>query len=91
MILHVDANQADADTSDLVPGSYMARVINTQDLKEPWVALSYCWSPPISMTMTATVASIPSFMQGFNIADLPRTIHDAVLVTRLLGIDYLCE
>jgi hypothetical protein len=74
-----------------VSGSHTARLMNTQNLEEPWVALSYCWGPSISMTMTATVASIPSLMQGFNIADLPRTIHDAVVVTRLLGIDYLCK
>jgi hypothetical protein len=53
-----------------------------------YVALSYCWGnhPPF-VTTPETLADRTG--AGFDVADLPRTLRDAVLITRELGFQYL--
>ncbi|OJD31795.1 heterokaryon incompatibility [Diplodia corticola] len=54
----------------------------------PYVALSYCWGesqPPF----TTKADSLPNHLQGIALKNLPKTICDAVLVTRALGLRYL--
>ena len=60
---------------------------------EPYVALSYCWGKT-GQPMT-TYASMPQFLRGIKLEDLPNTIKDAIRVTRQLGmkrlwVDSLC-
>lgn len=57
--------------------------------KARYSALSYCWGPQDPTHFTTTRASVQSLMQGFTFSDLPKTLQDAVLVTRALRMRYL--
>lgn len=51
----------------------------------PYAALSYCWGgDQLSKTVKSNVGIVPRAMK-----DLPQTIHDAILVTRQLKLEYL--
>ncbi|KAF1982576.1 HET-domain-containing protein [Aulographum hederae CBS 113979] len=52
-----------------------------------YVALSYCWGTAVPFITTPTTLS--DRIEGFSMDDLPRTLRDAVRVTRELGCDYL--
>jgi len=52
-----------------------------------YVALSYCWGK--SQAFTATPKSISTQFRGFPLMSLPKTIQDAIRVTRGMGIRYL--
>jgi hypothetical protein len=52
-----------------------------------YVALSYCWGGP--QKVTTTIATLQSRISGLNFESLPRTLQDAITVTRLLGFKYL--
>jgi hypothetical protein len=51
-----------------------------------YIALSYCWGGP--QEITTTVATLESHTSSLP-ANLPRTIQDAIDVTRSLGFQYL--
>lgn len=51
-----------------------------------YVALSYCWGGPQDITTTS--ATLQSYTKSLP-TGLPRTIQDAILVTRSLGFRYL--
>lgn len=55
--------------------------------KDKYAALSYCWGGPQPCTTTSATERERSM--GINIADLPRTIADAVWCSRELGLKYL--
>ncbi|KAE8448309.1 hypothetical protein EG329_009553 [Mollisiaceae sp. DMI_Dod_QoI] len=73
----------DVDSVDTDP-----RLVTTNEVdKGAYVALSYCWggaSPFITTTLTLKQSE-----SGVKYDDLPKTIQDAVTVTRTLGIQYL--
>ncbi|KAH8624427.1 hypothetical protein IG631_21166 [Alternaria alternata] len=51
----------------------------------PYAALSYCWGgDQLSKTVKSNVEIVPRAIK-----DLPQTIHDAILVTRQLKLEYL--
>lgn len=53
-----------------------------------YTALSYCWGT--SKATVTTSANLDQHCdQGFDFQDLPKTIQDAITVTRALGIQYL--
>ncbi|KAL9105301.1 MAG: hypothetical protein Q9227_009496 [Pyrenula ochraceoflavens] len=52
-----------------------------------YCALSYCWGGP--QTFQTTSATYADRLDGFFVTDLPRTLQDAVKLTRELGIRYL--
>ncbi|KUJ11535.1 HET-domain-containing protein [Mollisia scopiformis] len=52
-----------------------------------YVALSYCWGGPQQMTTTTT--TIDSMIAGIALNSVPKTIRDAIQVTKKLGIRYL--
>lgn len=52
-----------------------------------YVALSYCWGGP--QEMATTLSSLQSMAKGFDMDSLPKTIQDAVRLTRCLGFRYL--
>lgn len=52
-----------------------------------YAALSYCWGR--SNPFLLTPATKENLQNGFHLAQLPRTIRDAVRVTREIGIRYL--
>ena len=58
-----------------------------------YVALSYSWGK--GNTFKTTAQSINRFMAGFQAAELPKTLKDAVIVAHKMGyewiwIDQLC-
>ncbi|CAK7226452.1 hypothetical protein SCUCBS95973_006204 [Sporothrix curviconia] len=58
----------------------------------PYAALSYCWGPDPSGTVTTkrgNVAAHKDPKRGIPLAALPQTIQDAVLVCRRLHVRYL--
>lgn len=53
----------------------------------PYIALSYCWGS--GKKFVSTRNSIAKRRERFMLAELPKTLRDAVLVTRRLGVRYL--
>ncbi len=61
----------------------------TEGLMGRYVTLSYCWggtSKAISMTTRSTLNSMES---GFRVEQLPKTLQDAISITRRLGFQYI--
>ena len=56
--------------------------------RAPYIALSYCWGKK-AQTVTLTSESMEKLKGGIQIAHLPRTIREAVLITRNLGLQFL--
>lgn len=57
-----------------------------------YTALSYCWGLEYCGTkspLTTTASAIEARKRGFDMEKLPRTIYDAILLTRRLRIQYL--
>lgn len=52
-----------------------------------WAALSYCWGGHSDFTLTT--ARLKAFQRGMSYNKFPKTIRDAILVTRSLGIKFL--
>lgn len=52
-----------------------------------WISLSYCWGTV--QTLETTTESLEEHKKSIPLAKLPRTIRDAVAITRSLGIAYL--
>lgn len=52
-----------------------------------YAALSYCWGQEQSFVTTKT--NLEDVMKSIRLSALPRTIHDAVVVTRKIGLEYL--
>ncbi|CAK7238658.1 MAG: hypothetical protein STHCBS139747_000076 [Sporothrix thermara] len=67
-------------------------IVTNAPTGSPYVALSYCWGPDPSGTVTTKRANVGAHMDprhGIPLATLPQTIQDAVLVCRRLQIRYL--
>ncbi|KAF2799255.1 hypothetical protein K505DRAFT_266024, partial [Melanomma pulvis-pyrius CBS 109.77] len=61
----------------------------TNDVSVDYVALSYCWGPQAQKQILTQYNSSEWRSKGLSIVPLPRTIQDAVTVTRGLGLRYL--
>jgi hypothetical protein len=55
----------------------------------PYVALSYCWGTNKNHWTTTTTSNIESHRKWISALTIPRTIAEAVQVTRLLGFQYI--
>jgi hypothetical protein len=63
------------------------RLLITEGIKAPYVALSYCWG---SNQPNALLSQrLPEYVKRIPTAALPQTIQDAITVTAKLGIRYL--
>ncbi len=60
---------------------------STKGLKGAYLALSYCWGGNQSYVLT--MKNLGSLWQGLEMKRLPRTILDAIEVTKSLGFKYL--
>lgn len=68
----------------------MIRLGTTEGTSHVYAALSYCWGSSDSIHRTKTTKdNIRTRMKGFGLADLPRTLQEAVLMTRSLQIRYI--
>jgi hypothetical protein len=61
--------------------------ISSKGQMNDYVALSYCWGGP--QPLVTTTENIKAMVAGVSLAQLPRTLRDAVAVTRNLGVRYL--
>ena len=56
-------------------------------IKEPYMTLSHCWGS--SQFLRLTTSTRDQLQKGFNLAELPPTFQDAIMITRNLGIKFL--
>lgn len=63
------------------------RLLESNTMIDYYVALSYCWGP--NQTGLTTKSNIKARQQRLEISSLSRTLQDAILVTRKIGIKYL--
>jgi hypothetical protein len=52
-----------------------------------YACLSYCWGQ--TSTFTSTLSTLQTRKRGFRLEDLPRTLRDAIIAARTLGIEYI--
>ena len=55
--------------------------------RESYVTLSYCWGA--ERNFCSLITNIDTHTRGIQLEDLPKTIADAVVITRKLGIRYI--
>lgn len=65
------------------------RLRETWDHKGHYAILSYCWGGPQPTTLRKSI--VRSMMEdgGISLASLPKTLVDAILVTRDIGLQYI--
>ena len=63
------------------------RITTTSRTTGMYTALSYCWGNDVQPV--TTLENITNRQKGFNLSELPRSIRDAVAVTKGLGLQYL--
>ncbi|CAG8950126.1 hypothetical protein HYFRA_00008361 [Hymenoscyphus fraxineus] len=93
--------QTHSESKDLAKAQLPTRVLDVGSLADPllrvyeppkptyddYINLSYCWGR--EQFLTTRKENFESHKQSMNVEDLPKTIADAVLVTRGLGFRYL--
>jgi hypothetical protein len=67
--------------------SEVIKLVESTGLAGNYVALSYCWGQDQKKVLTRT--GLHEFMEGWPVDSLPRTIQDAIDITRKLRIRYL--
>ncbi|OJD37904.1 heterokaryon incompatibility protein [Diplodia corticola] len=65
------------------------RLVVTGDSVGNYAALSYCWGVDKNKHLTLTEDNLEVFRISIPLSSLPKTLLDAVLVTRSLGLQYL--
>lgn len=70
-------------------GPIKLRLIETRDesIDDPYMTLSYCWGGIIGSQLT--LANLNDMKTGMSLSKLPKTIQDAIRVTRQLNVRYL--
>lgn len=75
------------DTAIYGPSEVVKLDADTPLVDVPYATLSYCWGgDQDGKTLRANLALR---MQGFNLTDQPKTIQDAITITRALGIRFV--
>jgi hypothetical protein len=85
-----DGDELPSRLLDLSVSSNLIRLFSPSSegkQKGKYIALSYCWGK--NKPFTTTSETLQSRMQGFSVKDMPKTLRDAVQVSRNLGIQYL--
>ena len=80
-VLYVGAGKSDLQGNDLIP------LVVTNGMKGSWAALSYCWGGDSTFILKKDRLEV--MRNGISLADFPKTLRDAVMVTRNLGIRYI--
>ena len=65
------------------------RLVEPNELRAQYIALSYCWGPTTPTTFLTTAATLPAMKKGFSVNELPRLFVGVVNVARMLGIAYV--
>jgi len=95
---HHTCRVAKSDASECLPARLLKigqdldsqiRLINTNDtkLQAPYATLSYCWGSGLPVKLTSS--SLSAFERSIWVAALPKTLRDAVIVARQIGVNYL--
>ncbi|KAK0638242.1 hypothetical protein DIS24_g10030 [Lasiodiplodia hormozganensis] len=67
----------------------MSSPISQQEQAPKYAALSYCWGPQTARTLKTESHSLEDRLRGIRLEHFPKTIRDAVLVTRVPGLQYI--
>ena len=80
-----------SDAGGAGPSPSAPRVAETRGKRGTYAALSYCWEAPSSVNPASvlTGATIGALTKRLPVEELPRSVRDAIEVTRSLGIPYL--
>lgn len=74
----------------LLGGSHLLRVVDSKGKTGQYTALSHCWGQPGTVPpVKCTKASLKSQQDSIPWDSLSKTLQDAVIITRALGIQYL--
>ncbi|OMP88709.1 hypothetical protein BK809_0005430 [Diplodia seriata] len=96
-----DCSSHHQDSCSQAPGQMPARLIDvtpfhpqlveTHQQHRKYAALSYCWGIPSASNphLKTLAGNYQQHQNGIPIDTIPKTLHDAILVTRALGIQYL--
>jgi hypothetical protein len=68
-------------------GSQDPRIYISKGEQDHYLVLSYCWGGPQPITLTQD--TLHRKTQGIAISSLPRSLQDAVTITRNLGLQYI--
>ncbi|KAH7087112.1 heterokaryon incompatibility protein-domain-containing protein [Paraphoma chrysanthemicola] len=73
-------------------GQHSIRLVLSKDLSEnkkiDYTALSYCWGNAMNAACT-TAENLPERLVEISLSSLPKTLQDAVDITRALHVEYL--
>lgn len=70
-------------------GSVIDPFLVSRDEPCSYAALSYCWGADLKGVIRTTKGNLDSHRKGITFSDLPRTLQDAVVFCRGMGIEYL--
>lgn len=68
-------------------GSREPYLIDSEDTPRKYVALSYCWGS--TKPLVTTVENLNAHKRSIPMQMLPRTVRDAISITRRLGVEFL--
>lgn len=71
------------------PKAPSVKLMETNDQKGNYCALSHCWGPPDKRPLMTTRANLHQHLDGIPLEDLPKTFQDTVMLSLALGITYL--
>jgi hypothetical protein len=72
---------------EVEPSDNTRLYVTAAEQRANYTTLSYCWGD--SQQLATTKASFDSMTLGIPMTGLPRTIQDAIVITRYLNIRYL--
>ena len=68
--------------------SHRSRLFVTNGLEAPYLTLSHCWGVSHN-SITLNHSNFDSFVAGVDDTEMPKTFHEAIMMTRNLGTRYL--
>lgn len=71
------------------PGTTDVVLIETKGRRANYCALSYCWGPPGTQTLTTTQNNLEQRLSGIAFDSMPKTFQDAVQIARQISVRYL--
>ncbi|PQE33304.1 heterokaryon incompatibility protein [Rutstroemia sp. NJR-2017a WRK4] len=74
---------------DVGSESQHPRLVCSNKTKSRYITLSYCWGKGKTYNMKTVQANLDAHLQSIYFDDFPKTIQDAITITRQLGIKYL--
>jgi hypothetical protein len=84
-----DFESAQGDPRASLENTALQLVENSPESKGLYIALSYCWGISLPYTTTSKNLQKHKDARGIEYLQLPKTLQDAVFMTRYLGIRYL--